>query len=171
VLLDAMLADQLEWRNLDLAPALAAEVDDLAPAEVVERWIGAIDEAPGHHSPGVECGEFGSSFTRRHLASRRAATTSSAMIAGRYLCRGPRCKRSARLIAQGLLIHGRVNPNQAGDLEGMDELAEKWGVSAWKCYTQWGPDGHGFFLHEDIGLKMIEKASALGVGLPGQGGG
>ncbi len=40
-----------------------------------------------------------------------------------------------------LLLHGRVNPNQDGDLEGMDELAEKWGVSAWKCYTQWGPDG------------------------------
>ena len=63
-----------------------------------------------------------------------------------------------------LLIHGRVNPNQKGDLEAMDELAEKWGVSAWKCYTQWGPDGRGFFLHdEDTGLVMIEKARALGV--------
>ena len=63
-----------------------------------------------------------------------------------------------------LLIHGRVNPNQDGDLEGMDELAEKWGVSAWKCYTQWGPDGRGFFLHdEDTGLRMIEKARSLGV--------
>ena len=63
-----------------------------------------------------------------------------------------------------LLIHGRVNPNQKGDLEAMDELAEKWGVSAWKCYTQWGPDGRGFFLHdEDTGLGMIEKARALGV--------
>jgi hypothetical protein len=62
-----------------------------------------------------------------------------------------------------LLIHGRVNPNQDGDLEGMDELAERWGVSAWKCYTQWGPDGRGFFLHDDIGLRMIEKARALGV--------
>ena len=63
-----------------------------------------------------------------------------------------------------LLIHGRVNPNQKGDLEAMDELAEKWGVSAWKCYTQWGPDGRGFFLHDaDTGLGMIEKARALGV--------
>jgi predicted TIM-barrel fold metal-dependent hydrolase len=63
-----------------------------------------------------------------------------------------------------LLLHGRANPNQDGDLEGMDELAEKWGVSAWKCYTQWGPDGRGFFLHdEDTGLRMIEKARALGV--------
>ncbi len=65
---------------------------------------------------------------------------------------------------QRLLIHGRVNPNQDGDLEGMDELAETWGVSAWKCYTQWGPDGRaGFFLHDDLGLAMIEKARALGV--------
>ena len=62
-----------------------------------------------------------------------------------------------------LLIHGRANPNQEGDLEGMDELAETWGVSAWKCYTQWGPDGRGFFLHDDLGLQMIEKARALGV--------
>ncbi len=63
-----------------------------------------------------------------------------------------------------LLIHGRANPNQDGDLEGMDELAEEWGVSAWKCYTQWGPDGRGFFLYdEDTGLRMIEKARALGV--------
>ncbi|WP_299620693.1 amidohydrolase family protein [Pelagibius sp.] len=63
-----------------------------------------------------------------------------------------------------LLIHGRANPNQPGDLEGMDELAETWGVVAWKCYTQWGPGGTpGFFLHDDIGLQMIEKARALGV--------
>ena len=64
---------------------------------------------------------------------------------------------------QRLLLHGRANPNQAGDLEGMDELAEVWGVVAWKCYTQWGPDGRGFFLHDDTGLKLIEKARALGV--------
>jgi predicted TIM-barrel fold metal-dependent hydrolase len=62
-----------------------------------------------------------------------------------------------------LLIHGRVNPNQPGDLESMDELAETWGVSAWKCYTQWGPDGQGFFLHDDVGLALIEKARALGI--------
>ena len=40
-----------------------------------------------------------------------------------------------------LLLHGRVNPNQPGDLEGMDELRQKWGVSAWKTYTQYGPNG------------------------------
>ena len=63
-----------------------------------------------------------------------------------------------------LLVHGRVNPNQDGDLDGMDELAERWGVSAWKTYTQWGPDGRpGFFLHDDAGVALIEKARALGV--------
>jgi uncharacterized protein len=62
-----------------------------------------------------------------------------------------------------LLLHGRVNPNQPGDLEGMDELKEKWGVSAWKTYTQYGPGGKGYFLTDDVGLRFIEKARALGV--------
>jgi predicted TIM-barrel fold metal-dependent hydrolase len=64
---------------------------------------------------------------------------------------------------QRLLIHGRVNPNQAGDLEGMDELKARWGVSAWKTYTQWGPDGKGYFLSDEPGTRFIEKARATGV--------
>jgi predicted TIM-barrel fold metal-dependent hydrolase len=62
-----------------------------------------------------------------------------------------------------LLLHGRVNPNQPGDLEAMDELKERWKISAWKTYTQWGVDGKGFFLSDDIGTRFIEKARALGV--------
>lgn len=63
-----------------------------------------------------------------------------------------------------LLLHGRVNPNQPGDLETMDALAEHWKVSAWKTYTQWGPDGKGFWLDdEDTGIPFLEKARALGV--------
>ena len=62
-----------------------------------------------------------------------------------------------------LLVHGRVNPNQDGDLDGMDELAERYGVSAWKTYTQWGPDGAGFYLTDDVGLAFIERARKLGV--------
>jgi len=62
-----------------------------------------------------------------------------------------------------LLLHGRVNPNQPGDLEGMEELAQKWGVSAWKTYTQYGPNGEGYFLHDEVGIRFIEKARALGV--------
>lgn len=62
-----------------------------------------------------------------------------------------------------LLIHGRVNPNQEGDLEDMDELAEEYGVSAWKTYTQWGPDGEGFYMTDDVGIRFVEKARKLGV--------
>ena len=62
-----------------------------------------------------------------------------------------------------LLVHGRVNPNQEGDLEGMDELAENWDIAAFKTYTQYGPGGVGFYLHDDPGLAMIERARRLGV--------
>jgi len=60
-------------------------------------------------------------------------------------------------------LHGRVNPNQQGDLEAMDMLAEKYPVAAWKTYTQWGPDGKGYFLDDETGLKLIEKARKLGI--------
>ncbi len=63
-----------------------------------------------------------------------------------------------------LLLHGRVNLNQKGDLEGMDALAARHRISAWKTYTQWGPDGAGgFFMDDDPGLALIEKARKLGV--------
>ena len=62
-----------------------------------------------------------------------------------------------------MLIHGRVNPNQPGDLEGMDALVAQYPVAAWKTYTQWGPDGKGFFLDDDAGIALIEKARKLGV--------
>jgi len=62
-----------------------------------------------------------------------------------------------------LMIHGRVNPNQEGDIDAMDELAEKWDICAFKTYTQYGPGGIGFWLHDDPGLAMIEKARSLGV--------
>jgi predicted TIM-barrel fold metal-dependent hydrolase len=62
-----------------------------------------------------------------------------------------------------MLLHGRVNPNQEGDLDGMDELASRYRIAAWKTYTQWGPDGKGFFLDDDAGLAFIEKARKLGI--------
>jgi uncharacterized protein len=62
-----------------------------------------------------------------------------------------------------LLTHGRVNPNQKGDLEAMDELKDRWAVAAWKTYTQWGPDGKGFFMHDEPGIRLIEKARKLGI--------
>ncbi|MGH8251867.1 MAG: amidohydrolase family protein, partial [Steroidobacteraceae bacterium] len=62
-----------------------------------------------------------------------------------------------------LLIHGRVNPNQPGDVEDMEMLHDRWKVSAWKTYTQWGPDGSGFFLSDEPGIRFIEEARRLGV--------
>jgi hypothetical protein len=44
----------------------------------------------------------------------------------------------------------------------MDELAARHRIAAWKTYTQWGPDGNGFFMDDEPGLKLIEKARALG---------
>ena len=61
-----------------------------------------------------------------------------------------------------LMLHGRVNPNQPGDVEDMDRLAE-YGISAWKTYTQWGPDGNGFWMTDDAGIAFVEKARKLGV--------
>ena len=45
----------------------------------------------------------------------------------------------------------------------MDELAQRHKVAAFKTYTQWGPDGKGFWLDDEPGLAMIEKARKLGV--------
>ena len=61
-----------------------------------------------------------------------------------------------------LLLHGRVNPNQKGDVEDMERLA-KLGVVAFKTYTQWGPDGKGFFMTDDVGIAFVERARQVGV--------
>lgn len=62
-----------------------------------------------------------------------------------------------------LYLHARVNPNQPGDLERMDELAGSYDIAAWKTYTQWGPDGRGFWLDDEAGIAMIERARKLGI--------
>ena len=72
-----------------------------------------------------------------------------------------------------LLIHGRVNPNQEGDIDRMEQLAKKYGVVGWKTYTQWGPadnayyslqTGLGFELTDDrYGVPFIERARAIGI--------
>jgi hypothetical protein len=72
-----------------------------------------------------------------------------------------------------LLIHGRVAPNQAGDLDRVEHLAKKYGVMGWKTYTQWGPadnayyslqTGLGYELDDDrYGTPFIERARATGI--------
>jgi hypothetical protein len=61
-----------------------------------------------------------------------------------------------------LMLHGRVNPNQPGDVEDMDRLA-RLGVVAFKTYTQWGPQGTGFWMTDDVGVAFVEQARKVGV--------
>ncbi len=62
------------------------------------------------------------------------------------------------------LIHGGVLPNEAGAVDRMEEMATTYGVSAWKLYPQWGPDGTGFFFGQsDAGDRFLAEARRLGV--------
>jgi predicted TIM-barrel fold metal-dependent hydrolase len=65
-----------------------------------------------------------------------------------------------------LRVLGQVLPNLPplqAQLDGMQRLVEKDGVRAWKVYTQWGPNGKGFWLDDArTGVPMIEKARQLG---------
>jgi predicted TIM-barrel fold metal-dependent hydrolase len=63
-----------------------------------------------------------------------------------------------------LLLHALVRPNLPGEIEGMAEQKEKYGIAAWKTYTQWGPKGMGYWLDDPAtGVPFIEKARSLGV--------
>jgi predicted TIM-barrel fold metal-dependent hydrolase len=65
-----------------------------------------------------------------------------------------------------LLIHGLVHPNLKGQIENMAAQKEKYRIAAWKTYTQWGPEGTGYWLDDPgTGIPFIEKARALGVKL------
>ena len=61
------------------------------------------------------------------------------------------------------LIHGGVFPQVPGQVESMDEKAQRYGVSAWKMYPQYGPDGTGIFLTDPSAGRMFERARSLGV--------
>jgi uncharacterized protein len=63
-----------------------------------------------------------------------------------------------------LLIHGGVQPQVPGALEYMQAQAEELKINAWKAYTQWGPTGTGYWLHDKkYGIPMLEMARKLGV--------
>lgn len=65
---------------------------------------------------------------------------------------------------QRLMIHGLVHPNLPGAIDTMSIQNEKYGVAAWKTYTQWGPEGTGFWLDDPkVGIPFIEKARELDV--------
>lgn len=69
--------------------------------------------------------------------------------------------------AHRLLLHAMVVPNagpEIAPLQLMADAAAQYQIAAWKCYTQWGPDGLGWELDDPaIGVPFIEQARALGV--------
>jgi hypothetical protein len=69
--------------------------------------------------------------------------------------------------APRVLVHNVIAPN-FGDLNArlheMETSARTGKVAAFKVYTAWGPNGHGFSLTDPaIGLPVIQKAHDLGV--------
>jgi uncharacterized protein len=68
--------------------------------------------------------------------------------------------------ANRLFLHAMVVPNAPDiePLELMQEAVARYPIKAWKCYTQWGPEGTGFELDDpNVGIPFIEQARALGV--------
>jgi predicted TIM-barrel fold metal-dependent hydrolase len=63
-------------------------------------------------------------------------------------------------------LHSVVVPNAGplqAQLDRMQARAEALDVSAWKVYTPYAGDRRGWFLDDDLGMAVIEKARATGV--------
>jgi uncharacterized protein len=69
--------------------------------------------------------------------------------------------------ADRLFLHAMVIPNagpEVAPLQLMKDAVDRYPIAAWKCYTQWGPEGIGFELDSpDVGIPFIERARELGV--------
>jgi len=69
--------------------------------------------------------------------------------------------------APRVLVHNVIAPNVGpigARLDEMEAAAHTGKVAAFKVYTAWGPDGHGFSLEDPaIGLPVVQKAHDLGV--------
>jgi hypothetical protein len=64
-----------------------------------------------------------------------------------------------------LLTHGIVQPNESEwskVSEHMQDLTETWKIDAWKLYTVWGPNGEGYTLDGELGMKTIARGLELG---------
>ena len=65
-----------------------------------------------------------------------------------------------------LLVHSAVMPKYQSAQALSDIMAEAaatYDVAAWKVYTQFGPDGSGWWLDGDVGAAFVEQARTLGV--------
>lgn len=68
--------------------------------------------------------------------------------------------------AKRLFLHAMVVPNAPATepLRLMEEAVARYPIKAWKCYTQWGPEGVGWRLDDPaVGIPFVEQARALGV--------
>ena len=69
--------------------------------------------------------------------------------------------------AHRLFLHAMVVPNagpEIAPLQLMRDAVDRYPIAAWKCYTQWGPEGVGWELDSpDVGIPFIERARELGV--------
>jgi uncharacterized protein len=68
--------------------------------------------------------------------------------------------------ARRLFLHAMVVPNAPAvePLGLMEEAVARYPIAAWKCYTQWGPEGVGWELDDPaVGIPFLEQARALGV--------
>ena len=65
--------------------------------------------------------------------------------------------------SQRLLVHAGVLPNSAeGTLDNMARIVADLAPDAWKVYTQWGPEGVGWFFDDDVGQAFCERLIAIG---------
>jgi hypothetical protein len=65
-----------------------------------------------------------------------------------------------------LQLHGIVVPNGGPlpeQIDGMQALAERHRVAAWKLYPVWGPGGRGYWLDGPLGTAVLDQARKLGV--------
>jgi hypothetical protein len=69
--------------------------------------------------------------------------------------------------AHRLFLHAMVVPNGGPEIEPlqlMQDAVARYPIAAWKCYTQWGPQGVGWELDSpDVGMPFIEQARTLGI--------
>jgi uncharacterized protein len=68
-------------------------------------------------------------------------------------------------MSERIVNHCQVMPNLILEeqLDIMEEMHGRYGVSGWKLYPAWGPDQVGFWLDDPVGLAIIEKGRDLGV--------
>ena len=127
------------------------------------KMIGQLKQAWAHHSPnGDEYGYLnfmdGDHYVKDMFLITDTHTACMSVQATNHEDESLRIEDADMIrtlverLGQGsrLLLHGKALPNFPGDFDNMTELRERWGVAAWKVYTQLGmaPDHIGYDLND-----------------------